>query len=328
MRQRQQQRGQIYIYVAVGLVFFIALIALVIDAGTMYYTRQKQHNVTDAAALAAARLLLRPEREAALEAATTYYRLNWRKGADQVVEERREGDTVFYRIDQDTVRITTPLEDDERKVEVVASHHSPDTFAQFFGFSGRPITATARATIYPAGAVGGPTDGMVPWVMAWEDVDRFEEDQEYTLRTGPLGEETGNFRPLALGGAGVDNYRNNLINGFRQRVRTDDMVDLETADVLDATVEALNQRIADRRRVVVFAVTRTPDPGASGPVEVQGFAAFYLREGAMVDGGRVLVPAIYVRDALRGSDPDPQAPLHSNVLAVTLIQPGAPRFED
>lgn len=348
MWRKKQPNGQLYILIGVGMVFFIILLALSIDLGTMYYTRQKQHNVTDAAALAGGHYL--PDSETAKEKAFDYYRRNWiiqyvgemeqdpaefevapEESTLQQLESIPSENTTFYRLGEDEIAITTPLQvesDDppENVIQVVGRHKSPVHFARFFGFGRAPITAMARAIIWPACAVGGPTDGIVPWVIAYNDVASFETHQSYTLVEGAVGSELGAFRPLRLGGSGAANYEDKLIHGFRQRVRCLEDLEVEPADIKSATQDGVQQRIDADQRVVVFPVTQTPDPGPTGTVKVHGFVAFYLNGPATVAEGRVEIPVIYVPDAVRGSDPENIAPRNSNVWGPALIrlsgQPG------
>jgi uncharacterized membrane protein len=61
MKKRQQERGQVLVLFAGGVVVLLTVAALAFDVGMMLLERRDEQNAADAAALAGARYIFEPD---------------------------------------------------------------------------------------------------------------------------------------------------------------------------------------------------------------------------------------------------------------------------
>lgn len=146
----QEQKGQVWVFVAILMVCLLGILALAIDGGNAYVGRRKAQNAADAGALAGARLLALDASPAEVEAVATQYAVQ-RNGADSC-----------------QVIIV------DSAVTVITTKSVPMFFATVLGVSG--MTPSARATA----RFGSPqqADRLAP--IAIKDFD-YEYGVEYTI---------------------------------------------------------------------------------------------------------------------------------------------------
>lgn len=119
---RQRKRGQTVLFVAVGLIVFLGLLAFVVDFGRLFLTRQMLRNYADAAALAGAQNL--PDTATAKLKAVEYYAKNLGKTFDDAQWISTSGDTDKYQIGGDTVSVTSPYSDSKTQAGGVAPNQA------------------------------------------------------------------------------------------------------------------------------------------------------------------------------------------------------------
>ena len=160
------------ILVSVGIVFFMALLALVTEIGRVYHARGQLFDFCDAAALAGAQDL--PATDVAKQTAIEYYAKNLGASEDEIEVVGEEEDTTTYKVRGDTVWITTPYEDEttrkrnippEYAIEVRACREVPLFFAGLLGLKranpcGRAVAGRPRVLVIYNGS---RTQGM--WIV-------------------------------------------------------------------------------------------------------------------------------------------------------------------
>ncbi|HIE09487.1 MAG TPA: hypothetical protein EYP65_06510, partial [Armatimonadetes bacterium] len=95
-RRMKGRKGQVLIFVTVGIVFFTALLALVTETGRVYHARGQLFDFCDAAALAGAQDL--PASSVAKQTAIEYYAKNLGASPDEIEVIGEEDDTTIYRV--------------------------------------------------------------------------------------------------------------------------------------------------------------------------------------------------------------------------------------
>ena len=215
------QRGQIAVLIGFMMVAIVGLLAYVIDEGVIYESRRSFQTVADSAALAGAQELPEFPSEA-IQKAIDY--------------------AAMHEIPEDELNVVienTFISDDT--IRVVASDPAKElNFGGIFGMNTTPVGADAAAL------VGSPAEynNVVPFGIRWDD---WVPGEEYTLKWGPQddGHNHGNFGPLALGGTGADNYRDNIREGYTGLLCVGDVVETEPGNMMGPTVSGTNDRIDD-----------------------------------------------------------------------------------
>lgn len=137
MRRENSERGQFLVMLAVMLLALLAMLALVLDGGTLYLRRREAQNAADAGALAGARALCLTK-----DAGQAAYM------ATQYAEVHNSADSSQTIVGTETVSVTTQA--------------SFDTyFAHFIGMPRLTASASAVAGCFP------PTNGEHVLPIAW-----------------------------------------------------------------------------------------------------------------------------------------------------------------
>lgn len=256
--------GAVLVITALFLVVLLGFSALVIDIGLLYVNRLALVNAVDAGALAGVQdLPYSPTM--AIESAKEYATTN---GAE------RDGVTVLVR-------------DGDHEVQVTASRNVKLYLSRIFGITEQRITASAAARVGSISAYRG----VAPFGVVEQD---FIYGEQYILKCGAHiepGNFRGNFGALALGGQGASNYENNIKYGHQERLAVGDWVDTEPGNMAGPTARGVKYRIDqcqhypkctwDRfvdgcSRLVIVPIIKSLDVSGRKPVEVVGFAAFFL----------------------------------------------------
>lgn len=234
--RRRREEGQVLVLFAAGIVGFIALVGLAVDAGSIVFTRTDLQKTADAAALAASQDL--PSTTNATSAANVYVGDNV-AGATAAVSFQSIG------TDNDTVSVTV-----NKKANAF--------FLQVLGVDGWNISATAKVRV--ASYTGG--NGLVPFgLVASNDSNstllqnpcfdgwtptgepRFKSGQSCTLKTGAGENSGGDFGALSLDGAGADTYRENIAKGSTGTYKKGDQVPSETGAMAGPTKQGMQDRL-------------------------------------------------------------------------------------
>ena len=193
-----EQRGQIIVLFALGLVAMIAMVGLVLDGGDTFAQRRDQQNGADLAAIAGANAYMNaPGVVAAKQAAA--------RGA-AVDVATRNGYTSGQAGTSVTVDVSLLSTGARVKVDVTSPH--ANTFARVMGFNTWDVSVTATA-------IAGTIDtgvGAAPWTM---DIAAFNPDgtPKYTAANPQdFGEANGDYPVSALDIAWTDFNGNNNVN--------------------------------------------------------------------------------------------------------------------
>lgn len=235
--------------VALSLATLLGFGALVTDVGFLYLQRRILQNAADAAALAGAAEL--PDTPGwAQQVALDYASRN------SVAAPR---DTVFTEV------VTTYVMNDS--LRVTASRSAPLFFAGILGIGEGEVTAGATAVT----GMLGSTQGVLPFgVRNPTDVPGCNPATDFclefgdlaTLKSGPGGQQMGNFQALAIDGDGADVYRRTLHSGSLTSVTAGSYVPTATGNLVGPTRQGLQDRIGDNTQT--FAqVVQPPLDGSS-----------------------------------------------------------------
>ncbi|MHB1347534.1 MAG: pilus assembly protein TadG-related protein [Candidatus Humimicrobiaceae bacterium] len=284
----KNEKGQVAIIVGILIIPLVMMLAYVIDVGSMYQTRRNAQTAADAAALAGVQNL--PEDPAgaiskAIEYAQYHGNVTLTEGEIQILEN-------------DTKIVVTPTD---------AS--TPLFFSGIFGINSETIGATATAKVYsPAGI-----KGLVPFIIDKADI---EYGESVTLKANSPkdpGHEPGEFQamdfyddgdpwddPNPPPGGGASAYKYYIENGYGGEVRLDEMEEVEAGNMSGPTMSGVETRIgADTctleevteirngeltiidpscPRVILVPITDAFPPNPSDPLQITGFAIFFITE--------------------------------------------------
>ena len=289
------ERGSTIVLVTIGMVAFLGMVALVFDAGLIYVNRAQLAHGADAAVLAGGQDL--PDSVNRATATATDY------GAGNGLKPGEVAVTVSA--DQKTISVDT-----HRRINLF--------FARVLGHNSSDITARASATYGPLSRV----EGAAPLGIVYQE---FIFGEEYILKEGAGGGEpdpdsayhSGWFGALSLGKAGADQYRTNLIEGYKDALSVGDIVNTETGNMSGPTEEGVNVRIARCKRVpqctiddfergcpqiLIVPVIEPVDDGGNQvkQVKILGFAAFFA-EAVTGSGQDNFIQGRFVKTVVPGS---------------------------
>lgn len=272
----KREKGNVVVLFAVGLVAFLGLAAVVVDAGSLYAERLRLQTAADAAALASLGKL--PGDPAGAR----------QLAIDNLAANKAEG--------------AVSVEVGNRKVWVTTQSVKQLAFAKALGFNQATVQASARAEV----KVITGTTGVVPLGVAKED---FVIGQQVTLKYGASGGDgPGNFHALALGGTGANVFQNNLANGFANKLKAGDWVDTETGNMAGPTDVGISTRIdkdptatytnykPGSPRILIVPIMETFSVDGRKPIQVLGFGAFFIESNV----SEAEVRGRFIRYAMEG----------------------------
>ena len=301
LQRLKNQEGAVAVMAAAAMVGLLGLAAVVVDAGLLYVAKARLANIADAAALAGAQELL-----------------PGRGGDPYGVARDYAAQNGLGAYPSDTIDVTC----DASSVTVTVSRTLPLFFAPVYGYRSATVSATATAA---AGAVAEVT-GAVPLAV---EKQQFIYGASYTLKEGGGGGTTGNFDALALGGKGADVYEINLAYGYSDVLHVGDWVYTKTGDMSGPTTSGITTRLnadptatfppdnLNSPRVVIVPVVDSLDVNGSKPVQIVGFAAFFL-EGVGGSGSSNYVTGRFIQiPAAASITTDPNA--YYGVFNIRLV---------
>ena len=211
-RYLTNSEGQVAVIVALLIISFVGMTALVVDMGSLYEDRRSLQSVADAAALAGAQELPLSSSKAT-QAAIDYISKN-RADIDSINIEI--GSTLATN---DTIKVT------------VNNPDSPISFGRIYGPNSANVEATATAM------VGRPQSftGVVPWGVIQ---DKWVPGVEYPLDENKFGALS--FNGESTGGSV---YRDNIANGYSGTLEIGSTVDFLQGFKSGPTIQGTESRI-------------------------------------------------------------------------------------
>lgn len=276
------ERGGAMVILVMFLTMSIALSAIVVDVGRLYYTKADVQDKAEAAALAGVQDIVNGE-DTAKRAAQEY------ADANELYVTNIEANQL------------------DKTVTVTAEETIPLYFAKIFGHSQQTLKGEAKAQL----GIVGRTQGILPLGV---ENKSFQYGTAYTLKYGAGSSQQGNFGALALGGSGAANYRSNLQYGYQGWLEVGMEIDTEPGNMTGPTRQGLAERFnadmsnlkcrsietVDRscQRLLYIPIIDSLDVNGRKPVEIVGFAAFYLME--IGNSSQVEVKGQFIRSILPG----------------------------
>lgn len=263
----RDQKGSVVLLVSLAMVGLVGMAAISLDAGNLYAQRQKFKNITDAAALAGAQLLI--DNDDATKAAA---------------EAQARAVAGFNGLDPSEVSVN--LEDN--RIRVSAGREEPVAFGRVFGFE--QVRVEARST-----AINGVLKGVRGARPFGVELTDLAYGELYTLKWSALGGNPpsgfrGNFHALALGGTGADLYEQNIMYGANVTVRVGEYVTTEPGAMVGSTrratdyvlasdpVSTYDNILAGSLRVMYLPLVQTFSVSGRTDIQVVGLAAFFLED--------------------------------------------------
>ncbi|UMZ75035.1 TadE/TadG family type IV pilus assembly protein [Natranaerofaba carboxydovora] len=268
----KEEKGSSAVLVAITIVVLFAFTALVVDLGLVYIERARLVSAAEASALAGASSF--PYRDDG-EYEEEHYDFAISE-AKRIAEQNGLEDYEIQLLPED--------ENQKKEIEVTAKRDVSYSFARVIGFNEQEVTGLAAAEAVPISGFLG----VVPFGIPDDD---FEGYGVYELKIAD-GDE-GNYQPLALGGTGTSNYRDNLENGFDEMLRVGEIIDTEPGNMANPTKQGLEDRYETGNIEITIPIVSYHDGGRS-EVEILGFGAFTLKEIKEEGGtGHTVVEGIF-----------------------------------
>jgi hypothetical protein len=262
----RKPRGQVAVILAIALPALIGAIALTTDVAVLYMNWSALQRSADAAVLAGANYL--PDDVADAKNTATQYVKNNGVLASEIVG-------------------TPTISADSLSITVNLSRTVPYIIAKSLGLTTGIVKVSATAALRNLPLARS----LVPIGLGCPPGNcGYNNKQTYHLKASQVG--NGNWGPLALGGSGANNYRQNLDFGYTGAMKAGDTVATETGNITGPTGQAIGDRLSfgasldpgmtadtapayDPRFVVVPLVDFGSANGKSSVV-VQGFAEMWL----------------------------------------------------
>ena len=247
IRLKKEEHGQALIFFVGVFAILLAVMAFVVDVGSVYVEKAKLQNAVDAAALAGAYDL--PTEADALGSAGVYF------------------DTNGYGDVAPIINV------DAKSVTVSATKNVVYTFAQIIGLNNANVTASATATITPA-------DGVIGVIPVGISQQTFNIGQEYTLKEGGGDGSNGNFGGLDFGtltsfknsvfkGGGAKLFQDLITEGYDQPIYVNEKVKTEPG--------AMSGKSFTENKIAFIPIVDSMDVKGKKEVTIVGFAAFKIK---------------------------------------------------
>ncbi len=216
------EKGAVAIMIAMFIVIFMLVTALVVDVGSLYEDRRWLQTVADSAALAGAQEL--PEDPDEAEAVAIEYATSNYPGTFDI--DIAIGD---YYVSNDMITVALV---------------NPDA-PLFFGkvTEGDTTTVPANATAIVAKPEG--VGNVVPWALDKEYYNSWTAGEDYTLKF-PTPLEPGNFMAVDLDnfeGGGSNDYVDRIKYGYDELLYVGDEIVTEGGNMAAPTISATNDRV-------------------------------------------------------------------------------------
>jgi Flp pilus assembly protein TadG len=299
-RATRRQRGAALVFIVAALATLILAAALALDVGHATLNKSRLQNATDAAALAAAKILDNTKSTAlATTEAFTAFQNNANSSGDQELAAAYGNGTgqialtVQYSATLPPFVAGSPI---GPYVRVTANGFTrPTWFATLAGIS--QITLSATAVSGPSPSVNQSCN-LAPMLVCGNPAAGAAGNWGYALnaptvlkQAAPGGNTAigpGNFQLIQLGGTGANIVRQNLAGGFQGCTTVGNSVQTETGNEAGPTAQGLNTRFGDysgpmagtQAQYPPDVITTQPNPNLS--VVDNGGGSFTIKQGSTV----------------------------------------------
>ena len=244
---KNEENGQALVFFVGIFAILLAVMAFVVDVGSVYVEKAKLQNAVDAAALAGAFDL--PKVNDAIISADAYF------------------------VSNGYVDVVPTIAPDTDSVTVTATKQVDYSFAHVVGLNSANVTASATATITPADGV----TGVIPVGVVQQT---FNVGQEYTLKEGGGDGANGNFGGLDFGSltsfvnssfkkGGAALFQDLVTKGYDQPIYVGEKVDTEPG--------AMTGKSFTENKIAFIPIVDSMDVEGKTEVTIIGFAAFKVK---------------------------------------------------
>ncbi|WP_458413551.1 pilus assembly protein TadG-related protein [Schinkia sp. CFF1] len=282
----KNEDGEVLVLVVLFLTIFVAFLALVIDAGSIYLEKSRLQKIADAAVLAGVQ----------------DFPTNYDKTKSEITKtiQMNEGDPANFTISTNSAYTM---------LQVAGSQKATFYFAKALGFQEPVVQVKARVDLYPL-SVGS---GAVPLTV--QSSVNFSYGSLQTLMVSDS--TSGSFGAIDLSGSGASNFEMDLTNGYQRDLQVGTLLDIESGKMSGPTERGVNYRISqcpnatfnnfppNCERVVLVPIIQSI-PGNNKHVRVVGFATFFL-EQVTASSTNALVTGRFIRKTYIGESSSSQA---------------------
>ena len=250
----RHQRGVALVFIVVALAALLCMAALALDVGHATLNKARLQNATDAAALAAAKVLDSTHSTivATTEALTAFANNASTTGNSELANAYANGNgqvsvTVQY---SSTLPPFTPGSATGPYVRVIAAgFNAPTWLAQVAGIA--QMTVGASAVAGPSPTLNTACNIAPLMVCGTPGVNNFGYtiDQPWALKQSAPGSPSqigpGNFQLIQLGGTGANIVRQNLAGSYSGCATVGNTVQTQPGNETGPTTQGLNTRFGD-----------------------------------------------------------------------------------
>ncbi|WP_147534438.1 TadE/TadG family type IV pilus assembly protein [Bacillus marasmi] len=268
----KEEKGAVMIIMALLMIVFLGITALVIDGGMLYMEKQKLQDITDAAALAGAQELPTSTDQATAQ-------------ANQAIV-LNETNPILFNIN---------FNENNHRITVTAEKSIDLFFAKALGFNEAKVDAASNVEI--GTLISGR--GAVPVGIEYTSQIAFGDIKYLKVEDATVG----NFGALALAGPGAKLYEEDFKNGYENELRVNQIIDTQTGNLAGPTSRAVNFRIAacptstylnhpvDCPRIVLVPVFEpvVTQQNQVKQVKIVGFANFFIENVSSGSQSAVIV---------------------------------------
>jgi Flp pilus assembly protein TadG len=250
----RRQRGAALVFAVLGLVALLLIAGLALDSGHATLNKARLQNATDAAALAAAKMIDSSHNSLlATTAALAAFGANANGSGDQELKNAYNNGAGSLTVTAQysaTLPPFTPGSATGPYVRVTATGFSRPTW--LVALAGVPqITVTATAVAGPSPTINTACNIVPILVCGTAGVPNFGYtiNQPWVLKQSAPGNPSqvgpGNFQMIQLGGSGANIVRQNLAGSFSGCATTGNSVQTEPGNQTGPTAQGINTRFGD-----------------------------------------------------------------------------------
>lgn len=215
-RFKEEENGVVAVLVALMMVVFLGLTALVIDAGNLYLQKKELQDASDASALAGAVSM-----------------------SDGYLEVDRSVKALASKNEVSPVDITTKVYNDLSVVEVKMKRNVPFYFASIFGYKSKTIYASSKVKKESIKSVGNMTN-VIPLGVYYNK--KFVFGQRVTLK-GESSTDDMELNTLILSGSGASAFEHDLANGYQGTLSIGDELSYRSGIMTGPTQSGISKRM-------------------------------------------------------------------------------------
>ena len=288
------ERGNVFVLVALLLVVLIGFTALVVDGGRLYVEKSMLQKAADAAALA---------------------------GVQELPIDKAKAETKSKEVasKNDVTNTTVEIPTDNMSIRVTTSSDVNLTFARIFGKDNASVKATAKVKLNPITSV----TGVIPIGIDMNAYDKWKNCTEITLKLKNPGNSGNNENKycngsnnLGSGNTGLIQFINSgkqdlddeIANGVPVPVSVGEIYDTGPGGGTGKTRDGVKERVDSCSKIYTYNsatfLTNPPprncaqvvtvpmysnfeDKNGRKEIKIEGFATFFLI-GSRGNGGEVI----------------------------------------